>query len=137
MSYKLEFENLINYDTNKSGISLNVEVRFKEEFVAFEAKIDTGASFCIFARELAENLDIPIEEGFLRRFSTTTGYFQAYGHWITLIVEDFEFDSYVFFAAEENFQRSVLGRNGWLDRVIIGINDYEGKLYLSHYESET
>ena len=41
----------------------------------------------------------------------------------------------VFFAEDENFRRNVLGRNGWLDRVVIGINDYDGKLYLSRYET--
>jgi hypothetical protein len=54
---------------------------------------------------------------------------------VTLTIAGFEFYSYVFFAADESFQRSVLGRNGWLDRVIIGINDYDGKLYLNRYES--
>lgn len=55
MSYKLEFEKLVDFDTDKSGISLNVELRLNSESVNFEAKIDTGASFCIFAREYARN----------------------------------------------------------------------------------
>ena len=42
----------------------------------------------------------------------------------------------VYFAQDENFKRNVLGRHGWLDRVLIGINDYDGKLYLSRYEDE-
>lgn len=49
---------------------------------------------------------------------------------------NFKFDSYIFFASDESFRRNVLGRHGWLDRLIIGINDYEGKLYLSRYESQ-
>jgi len=111
MSYELEFEKLVNFDTNKIGISVNVELRLGLELVTFEAKIDTGASFCIFAREYAEKLGVRVEEGFI-------------------------FDSQVFFAADENFHTNVLGRHGWLDRVIIAINDYDGKLYLSRFESE-
>ena len=42
----------------------------------------------------------------------------------------------VFFAKDEFISRNVLGRHGFLDRLIIGINDYDGKLYLSRYESE-
>ncbi len=136
MSYELEFEKLVNFDTNKIGISVNVELRLGLELVTFEAKIDTGASFCIFAREYAEKLGVRVEEGFLRYFNTTTGDFRAFGHSVTLITEGFIFDSQVFFAADENFHTNVLGRHGWLDRVIIAINDYDGKLYLSRFESE-
>lgn len=136
MSYRLEFEKLVNFNTNKIGISISVELRLGLESVAFEAKIDTGASFCIFAREHAEKLGIPVEDGFPRRFNTAAGNFRAFGHGVTLVTEGFSFDSQVFFAADENFQTNVLGRHGWLDRVIIGINDYDGKLYLSRYESE-
>ena len=134
MFYKLEFEKLINFDTDKSGISLNVELRLGLEAITFEAKIDTGASFCIFARKYGEKLGIRVEDGFLRYFNTTTGNFRAFGHGVTLVTEGFNFDSQVFFAADENFQTDVLGRHGWLDRVVIGINDYDGKLYLSRYE---
>jgi len=51
-----------------------------------------------------------------------------------LNVEGYEFDVTVYFAQDENFNRNVLGRHGWLDRMIIAINDYDGKLYLSRYE---
>lgn len=136
MSYELVFEKLVNFDIDKAGISVNVELRLGNDSVNFGASIDTGASFCIFAREFGEKLGISIEEGFLRYFNTTTGNFRAYGHSVTLITEGFEFDSQVFFAADESFQTNVLGRRGWLDRLIIAINDYDGKLYLSCYESE-
>jgi hypothetical protein len=42
----------------------------------------------------------------------------------------------VYFASDEAFDRNVLGRFGWLDRMVIGINDYEGKLYLKSHDSE-
>ena len=35
------------------------------------------------------------------------------------------------FAEDENFSRNVLGRQGRLDRVRLGLVDYEGKLCLS------
>lgn len=136
MAYTLEFEKLVGFDTHKTGISLNVELRLSADFIRFEAKIDTGASFCIFARKYAEELGIRVEEGFLRYFNTTTGRFRAFGHNVTLVVEDFSFDSQVYFAADESFNTNVLGRRGWLDQMIIAVNDYDGKLYLSRYESE-
>ncbi len=39
----------------------------------------------------------------------------------------------VYFAAEEHFTRSVLGRTGWLNHVKLGLIDYEGKLLLNAY----
>ena len=77
-----------------------------------------------------------IEAGEPQRISTTVGSFLTFGHWVNLTVEGLQFDSIVFFAADESHKRNVLGRNGWLDRVVIGINDYDGKLYLSRYDGE-
>jgi hypothetical protein len=36
----------------------------------------------------------------------------------------------VYFAADDSFKRDVLGRHGFLDRMLIGLDDYAGKLYL-------
>jgi hypothetical protein len=43
------------------------------------------------------------------------------------------FIALVGFAEDEAFQRNVLGRRGFLEQVILGLVDYEGKLYLSDY----
>ena len=37
----------------------------------------------------------------------------------------------VYFAKDYAFNRNVLGRTGFLNRVVVGLNDYAGKLYLS------
>ncbi len=133
--YQLNFENLVSYDAGKVGISVEVEIHFKDASIAFEAKIDTGATACIFERRYGEELGLKIEKGSPQTFSTATDSFLAYGHLVTMIAAGFEFSSTIFFAEAENFRRNVLGRNGWLDRVIIAINDYDGKLYLSRYET--
>ena len=46
-----------------------------------------------------------------------------------------EFWADVFFAQDGAFRRNFLGRTGWLDRVRIGIVDYERMLFLGRYES--
>lgn len=134
--FVLKFEKLAFYDAGQVGISIDVRLELGGRSSEFTAKLDTGATACVFNRAYGEEIGIEIETGEAQRFSTTTGSFSAYGHYVTLIAADFEFYPQVFFAENENFDRNVLGRNGWLDRVIIGINDYEGKLYLSRYESE-
>ncbi len=134
--FVLKFEKLAFYDSGQVGISIDVRLELGGRSSEFTAKLDTGATACVFNRAYGEEIGIEIETGEAQRFSTTTGSFSAYGHYVTLIAADFEFYPQVFFAENENFDRNVLGRNGWLDRVVIGINDYEGKLYLSRYESE-
>ena len=74
-----------------------------------------------------------MESGTLEHLSTVTGTFVAYGHEITLDVLGLATTTTVYFAADENFRRNVLGRQGWLDRVRLGLIDYEGKLLLSDY----
>lgn len=61
------------------------------------------------------------------------GGFKTFGHTLTLWVLGFETESVVYFAAEESFRLNILGRNGWLNRVKLGLIDYEGKLLLSAY----
>ena len=136
MNCDLSFEKLVFYDTGKAGISLDVELRLGEAKVIIEAKVDTGSTHCIFERSLGDELGFDIEAGEPQWIGTSVGSFQTFGHWITLTTNDFTFDSMVFFAKDESMKRNVLGRHGFLDRVVIGINDYDGKLYLSRYESE-
>lgn len=40
----------------------------------------------------------------------------------------------IYFADDSSITRNVLGRHGWLDRIVLGIVDYEGKLLLSGYD---
>jgi hypothetical protein len=131
--HRLDFEKLIRYDAGESGITVNTTLKFSDKSVSFPAKIDTGSAFCIFERKYGEELGLKITEGLFQRVGTATGIFVAYGFRLTLQIEDFEFDSLVYFAEDENIRRNVLGRRGWLELVKIGLVDYEGKLYLSRY----
>ncbi len=127
------FDETYSYDTLKSGITVPVLLKLDERIVAIEAKIDTGAENCIFERRHGETLGLEIEAGDEQIFSTVTAPFVTYRHEISLNVLGVEVTSYVYFAKEESFTRNVLGRQGWLDRVKLGLIDYEGKLLLSEY----
>ncbi len=133
MVESLSFAVTHNYNMRKAGITLDVLLRLGGKDVEVVAKLDTGASFCIFRRIYGELLGLAIESGQLETLGTPTGSFLAYGHEVMLIVLGLEFQTTVYFAADENFSRNVLGRQGWLDRVRLGLIDYEGKLLLSDY----
>ncbi len=136
MSYQLTFDRLLNYDAGKEGITLDVTLRLSRDEVACETKIDTGSTFSIFARKVGEDLGLGIEDGIKQLVGTVTGSFVVYLHEVTLSVIGFELDALVGFAADESFQRNVLGRRGFLDQTVLGLVDYEGQLYLSRYNSE-
>ena len=129
----IKFAETYKYDTMLVGITVPVALFDGAESSAFKAKIDTGSSFCIFERKNGERLGIEIESGEESRISTATDYFMAYGHEVTMFVLGIETVSTVYFAKEEWFTRNVLGRQGFLDRVKLGLIDYEGKLLLSEY----
>lgn len=133
MAEKLSFSQTHNYETTKKGITVPVLLRTGTESLQLSAKLDTGSSFCIFERKHGERLGFNIESGVVATVGTVTGRFLAYGHEVTILVLGIEFQATVYFAAEESFTRNVLGRQGWLDRVRLGLIDYEGKLFLSDY----
>lgn len=131
MSHQLDFSHLIEYDAGLPGITLDVEINVVGSAAQLSAKIDTGSTNCIFAREYGERLGLNIEDGEAVRIGTATGSFLTYRHFVTLSFLDLSYDAGVCFAADENFSRNVLGRNWFLNQVLIGLNDYDGKLYLS------
>lgn len=112
MSYQLTFDQLISYGLSKEGIFLEVTLQLVEEEICFEAKIDTAASYCIFERKYGEALGLDIESGVQVQIGTATGSFLAYGHYLSLSVLNEEFDTMIYFAALEGFNKNVLGRRG-------------------------
>ncbi|HEX8567575.1 MAG TPA: aspartyl protease family protein [Pyrinomonadaceae bacterium] len=129
----ISFDRTFFYNTLKTGITVSVILSCGDISTDFEAKVDTGSSYCVFERTQAERLEIDVESGAPLRISTATGSFGAFGHELRLSVLGIETVSMVYFAKEESFTRNVLGRQGWLDRVKLGLIDYEGKLLLSVY----
>lgn len=133
MSESLEFAKTYRYNTLKTGISLPVILQSGETSIEINAKLDTGSSHCIFERRHGELLNLDIESGEPTVIGTATGKFHAFEHRITLTTFGLSWEAAVCFIAEDEIRRNILGRTGWLDRVKLGLIDYEGRLLLSHY----
>ncbi len=133
MSETIEFEITHEYSPHDIGIKIDLELRKGDVCVNEAASVDTGATYCIFKRFLGEGLNLEIETGIPVMIGTVTGSFRAFGHELTLRVLGIEVVSTVYFAESEYFDRNVLGRIGWLDRVKLGLIEPEGKLFLSQY----
>jgi hypothetical protein len=96
-----------------------------------EAKVDTGSEICLFEREVGEFLGINIADGFPKRLSTLTGGLPAYGHEIELETLDLKFQSFIYFAEDYDVKRNLLGRQGWLNLIKLGLADYDSEIYIS------
>ena len=129
--WNLNFSELLTYPDNLQGINIEIIISLGTNFpIAADVKLDTGSSFCIFQRHYGELLGLEIEKGEPEIIRTATGKFIAYGHEITLTVANLEWNATVYFTKDESFPISVVGRLGFLDRLKIGLIDYQQLLYL-------
>ncbi len=134
MARSIEFDAACQYSSD-DGIEIPTELSIGNQKVELIARLDTGAAHCIFERRYGEELGLDIEAGRAQRFRTMAGSFVAYEHEVMIHTLGIEFQSAVFFAQDSAFTRNFLGRLGWLDRVRIGIIEYDRLLLLSPYGS--
>lgn len=134
MNHQLSFQQLHEYDPGKPGISVPLVLQAGSVKTAVNAYVDTGSVNCFFSRAVGEQLDLPVESGLPKTFSTAGGFVKGFGHFVTLEALGISYDAMFFFAADMAFQRNLLGRVGWLDRTRMGLIDYEGKLFLNEYQ---
>ena len=133
-AYRLEFDRRHSY-TQHSGITLPVILSSgADNRVSLRAKLDTGSTYCIFEKGYADWLELDLTSGTGTRIATATGSFYTYGHEVTVSVLDLEWQAVVYFAEAEEFAINVVGRIGFLDRLEVGIIDYEELLYIGLYD---
>jgi hypothetical protein len=65
---------------------------------------------------------------------TLTTPFPAFGHVITLQTLNMAFESMVYFPQSYEIRRNLLGRNGWLHLIRLGIIAYDEIIYLGLYD---
>jgi hypothetical protein len=132
VEYNLTFAKQLIYDNEQDSISIATKIKYVDQKISFTAKLDTGASLCIFKRDLADELGIEVENTEIaQRVRNANGdIFKVFGHFVTIEIADFEFECLVYFA-EKFLAANVFGKRGFLDKFKIAIDDNEGKLFLS------
>ena len=133
MTYSLTFNRQHSYRSERN-IRLPVSLNTGVKNVTLLASVDTGAEYCFFEREYADALLIDLERGVGLSCETVTGTFRAYGHELTMSALGIEVSAFVYFYESPNISRNVLGRNGWLDRIRLGLIHHDSLLYLSSYD---
>jgi len=130
----IEFSRTHSYLPADGGISLPVFLGNGAVRVKLFAQVDTGASHCLFERRLGELLDLDEEAADPMAFRTATSRVEAFGHLLTIETLSLNFESVVYFFADERINKNLLGRLGWLDRIRLGLIDHDGALYVAPYD---
>jgi hypothetical protein len=63
MSYSLEFPTRHVYPDYEDGITVIVFLSYGDTAAKVTSKLDTGAEYCVFTQDVAEQLGIPLETG--------------------------------------------------------------------------
>jgi hypothetical protein len=104
-----------------------------DKSVECETRVDTSSSDCIFKGAHGESLGLDIESTVAENIGIPYRFAQgasSHRHHRSLGIRS---EATVYFAADEQFTRSVLGRTGWLNCVKLGLIDYAANLLLSPY----
>lgn len=125
-----------HYADDAAGITLPAVLGYAGRIVTATAKVDTGAAFCLFDRDYAELIGLTVEDGIPMVLETLNGTLEAFGHLITLQTLGLTFESTVYFSKYSGLPRNLLGRNGWLRNLRLGLIDYDNRLLLSNYNDE-
>lgn len=134
--YGLGFSRQHSYPSNKAITVPIVLTSDTNRRIGLTAGLDTGSTYCVLERRYAQYLDLDLQAGVPARIATATGAFYCFGHELTMQVFDLEWQAVVYFAEPEVFNINVVGRIGFLDRLQVGIVDYEQLLYLGLYDHQ-
>ena len=82
--FRLDFTQVRSYANDDGGVALPAILRFDSNIVRVVASVDTGASFCLFAGEIADQLGIDLRTGERKRFRTANSSLETFGHQIEI-----------------------------------------------------
>jgi hypothetical protein len=136
VTHQIVYRYRMEYDTKVPGVVLPVMILSGDHAEAVNAAVDTGSTLCVFQREIAERLGIRIEEGIEDYVSAMGTVIKVYGHEVTLVVEELSMDLIVYFPAYQQIPRNLLGRQGFLQRMLFGLDDYEGVVYFGYHSDQ-
>jgi hypothetical protein len=134
MPATITYAEIWNYPDDGAGITIPTLLGYDGRIVTATAKIDTGAEFCLFDRDYGERLGLPLEKGVPLTLETLTGRLEAFGHEVTLQTLGLTFQSVIYFSRYAGLPRNLLGRNGWLRNIRLGVVDYDNQILLSNYD---
>jgi len=132
---QLSFAHEYPYPDKPDGITVPTQLSYGGETITVNAKVDTGARYCLFRREHAEEIGVPVERGIPILLDTLGGPLEAFGHEVIIETCGLVTEGLVCFAKYPRLRRNLLGREGWLRKLRLAVIDYDNMLYLGDYNS--
>ncbi len=136
MAYEIVYRYRLDYDTKVAGAVLQVVIGANGRVQYVNAAIDNGSTLCVFQREIAERLGINVEEGIEEHVSAMGTIIRVYGHEVTLVLGELSLDLFVYFPAYQHIPRNLLGRQGFRQRFLVGLDDHGGFVYLGYHDDQ-
>lgn len=131
MEFHLNFPIRHHFHSSEKGIVIPCSLWRGGGVADLYAKVDSGSEYCLFQREVAEELQIEVESGFPVKLNTLTGLFTGYAHTVLLDTLGVQFESVVVFHPGYNTSRNILGRVGWLNNLHLGLTMDDDMIYLA------
>src|SRR5215210_9174445 len=130
MDFQLSFPICRRFQTTEIGIVIPCRLERNGIVVNFGAKVDPGSEYCLFRREVADNLQIEVEDGVPVRLGTLAGSLTGFAHTVVISTFELEFESTVLFNPAYGTNRNILGRIGWLNNLHLGLTMDDEMIYL-------
>jgi len=95
------------------------------------ALIDSGSTFSLFSREVADELEIDVLKGRAEKLMSLGGPLLAYHHDVNIeITPDFRYHAEILFA-EYSIPRNLFGHIGFFNHLTVGLRSRFGLIYLN------
>lgn len=90
---------------------MDVEIRKGKKNIVVKALVDSGASFSVFRHEVAEFLDIKIENGHAVYLEGIGGRILGYMHRLPVVIAGKKIVGKIVFSKEFHVSLNIIGRN--------------------------
>ena len=135
MSWDFSFSVRVEIVQDTLGLRLPATLSAAGRSTDLRVYLDTGAAYCVIPRSVGEQLGLDVEAGEATTLGTGGGPMPGFLHYATLTIGDFIFEDVPICVAKyPNFDRALLGRAGWLQKVRMNLITYDDALYLELHD---
>ncbi|MGH9838335.1 MAG: hypothetical protein ACREEM_06090 [Blastocatellia bacterium] len=136
MSWQITYRHRLTCDPKQPNMTLPVALTANNRTETTEAVIDNGSTLCVFQRKIADWPGINVERGIEAHVSAMGTIIQIYGHEVTLTLGELSLVLFVYFPAYQHIPRNLLGRQGFLQKFLVGLDDHGGYVYLGYHDDQ-
>ncbi len=132
MSWDFSFSIRMEIVQDQFGLRLPITLSIAGQEIEANAYLDIGATYCVLPREAGERLGLDVEAGEPTSLRTGGGQMPTFLHYANLTIDELSFEDVPICVAKyQEFDRILLGRAGWLQKVRLNLVVYEDSLYLN------